>query len=183
MAEQQKSKKKLASKFFEVKAPLTSSKIVLYGPTTESFQGRTVKLDLTRNLRGKNVELLLRLSAKGDEIEGEPYALQVFGSYIRRMLRPGTDYIEDSFQLECKDAVLQVKPFIIARKKVPRSLRNSLRLEAQNYLKSAFVPRTSLELFGDLMANKIQKDLSLKLKKIYPLAFCEIRIFKVIRKK
>ena len=30
------------------------------------------------------------------------------------------------------------------------------------------------------MANKIQKQLALKLKKIYPLALCEIRVFEVV---
>lgn len=183
MAEQKKSIKKLPNRFFEARAPLTSSKIALYGKTAESFNGRVVKLDLTRVLRGKNVEFLLRLNAKGDEIEGEPYALRIFGSYIRRMMRTGIDYVEDSFEVECKDALLRIKPFLIARKKIPRSLRNSLRVEAQNYMKSVCTSRTSLELFGDLMSNKIQKELSLKLKKIYPLAFCEIRSFEVVRKK
>ncbi|MEK6855644.1 MAG: hypothetical protein AABX66_00630 [Nanoarchaeota archaeon] len=183
MAEQQKSKKKLVNKFFEVKAPLTSSKISLYGSSAESFQGKVVRIDLTRVLRGKNAELLLKLNVHGEDIEGEPISLNVFGSYIRRMMRGGIDYVEDSFDAECKDAFLTIKPFIITRKKVPRSLRNALRVEAQNYLKSICVPRTSLELFGDLMSNKIQKDLSLKLKKLYPLAFCEIRAFQIKRKK
>lgn len=183
MVQQQKSKKKLENKFFDVKVPLTSSKVVVYGSTAESFNGRTVKIDLTRNLRGKSVELVLKLAADGDEIEGEPHILQVFGAYIRRAMRSGIDYVEDSFDAECKDAFLRIKPFLIARKKIPRSLRNSLRLETQNYLKSICIPRTSLELFGDLMSNKIQRDLSLKLKKIYPLAFCEIRVFGIVRKK
>ena len=30
------------------------------------------------------------------------------------------------------------------------------------------------------MTNKLQKELSFKLKKIYPLALCEIRIFKIV---
>jgi ribosomal protein S3AE len=44
-------------------------------------------------------------------------------------------------------------------------------------------PKTSLELFSDIMVGKIQKELSLKLKKIYPLALCEIRILEIVNKK
>ena len=43
--------------------------------------------------------------------------------------------------------------------------------------------KTSVEIFGDIIKNEVQKNLSLKLKKIYPLSLCEIRIFKVEREK
>ena len=36
--------------------------------------------------------------------------------------------------------------------------------------------------YEDLLKNTLQKTLSLKLKKIYPLSLCEIRFFKVIEK-
>lgn len=182
MAEQ-KAKKKLANRFFEVSAPLTSAKISVYGPSAESLNGKVIRLDLTRSLRGKNVELLLKIKALGDNLEAEPIALQVFGSYIRRAMRAGISYVEDSFATECKDAILQIKPFLITRKKVPRALSNALRVEAKDFLKGICTPRTSIELFGELMAGKIQKELSLKLKKLYPLAFCEIRVFRVLKKK
>jgi len=182
MAEQ-KSKKKQVNQFFEVKVPLISSKISVYGPSLEFFEGKVVRIDLTRTLRGKNVELLLKIKNTGEALDGEPVSLNVFGSYIRRMMRPGISYVEDSFQVECKDAIVRIKPFMITRKKVPRSLRNSLRLETRAFLKAMCVPRTSLELFGELMTSKIQKELSLKLKKLYPLAFCEIRVFEIEKKK
>ena len=34
--------------------------------------------------------------------------------------------------------------------------------------------------FNEIITNKIQKELSLKIKKIYPLALCEIRRFEVL---
>ena len=34
-------------------------------------------------------------------------------------------------------------------------------------------------MFEEILRNKIQKELSLKLKKIYPLSLCEIRVLKV----
>jgi len=38
---------------------------------------------------------------------------------------------------------------------------------------------TFKEVASEVMANKIQKELSLKLKKIYPLALCEIRVLEL----
>jgi ribosomal protein S3AE len=39
--------------------------------------------------------------------------------------------------------------------------------------------KTSEKIFEDILKNSIQKELSFKLKKIYPLSLCEIRIFKI----
>jgi ribosomal protein S3AE len=39
------------------------------------------------------------------------------------------------------------------------------------------------ELFNEIITNKIQKELSLKVKKIYPPSLCEIRMLRVIEAK
>lgn len=176
-------KRNLQKTFFEVKAPLTSAKISLYGSAPEEFEGKVVRLDLTRSLRGKNLEVLMRVKNQEGVLIAEPIATSVFGSYIRRMMRKGADYVEDSFVAQCKDASLIVKPFLITRNKVSRAVRNSLRETAREFLTAYLTPRISLELFTDVMTNKIQKELSLKLKKIYPLALCEIRVLSIVRDK
>jgi ribosomal protein S3AE len=38
-------------------------------------------------------------------------------------------------------------------------------------------------IFDDILKGKIQKELSLKLKKIYPLSLCEIRVLEVEKEK
>ncbi len=166
--------------FFEVKAPLVSSKILLYANSVESLDGSIVKLDLTRTLRGKNLEMKLRVKAAGQELFAEPISLELLGSYIRKMMRTGTDYVEDSFNGETKDSKVIMKVFMITRNKVSRSVRKELRNTAREYLQNYLKTRTSKEIFTEIMTNKAQKDLSLKLKKIYPLALCEIRFFKVL---
>ena len=47
--------------FFEVRTPLTATKIQLYGTSPEEFEGRVVRLDLTRSLKGKNFELKMKV--------------------------------------------------------------------------------------------------------------------------
>lgn len=169
--------------FHEIQAPFTATKIQLYAGALEELNGKVVRLDLTRNLRGKGLELKMKVKLEEGKLVAEPVALELAGSYIRRMIRKGTDYVEDSFTASCKDASVVVKPFLITRNKVSRALRNTLRVQAKAHLESYLKARSAKEVFTDITTNKAQKDLSLKLKKIYPLALCEIRVFKLVEKK
>jgi len=99
--------------------------------------------------------------------------------YLRRMVRKGTNYVEDSFSIETKNARVRIKPFLITRKKVSRVVRKALREKAKEELTKDLKGKTTQIIFEDLLQNKIQKSLSLVLKKIYPLSLCEIRILKI----
>lgn len=169
--------------FFEVKAPLTATKITLYATSPAELEGKVVKLDLTRILRGKSLELKLRVLRRENELVGQPVSLELIGSYIRRMFRKGVDYVEESFATECKDARVVIKPFLLTRNKVSRAVRKELRKRTREHLEALCKTRTSEEILTELTTNKIQRELSFKLKKIYPLALCEIRMFKIVEKK
>lgn len=182
MAEQ-KVKKNAKKQFFDVKSGITSTKIQLYATSKEELVGRAVILDLTRNLRGKNLVLKLKVNMENGELAANPVSISLAGSYIRRMMRTGIDYVEDSFDAELRDGKARIKSFMITRNKVSRAVRNELRNEAKKFVESYVKARTQREVFSEIMANKIQRDLSLKLKKVYPLALCEIRFFEVVSEK
>jgi len=187
MANQQKQKVKVKKGtkkgFFDVEAPLTSTKISLYASSKESLEGKTVKLDLTKNLRGKNLELKMKIANEKDKLIGKPESIQLMNSYIRRSVRKGTDYVEDSFEAECRDAVVRIKPLLVTRRRVSRAVLKSLRENTKKYLEAHLKTRNYEEIFSEIISNKLQKQLAVKLKKIYPLALCEIRSFEVISKK
>jgi ribosomal protein S3AE len=180
MAEQIKVKKNVKKQFFDVKSSLTSTKIQLYGTSAKELVDRAINLDLTRSLRGKSLVLKMKTKLEDESLIAEPVSLILVGSYIRRMMRTGTDYVEDSFEAESRDLKVRVKPFMITRNKVSRAVRNELRTEAKKFLESHLKTRTVKELFLEIMANKLQRELSLKLKKVYPLALCEIRHFEIV---
>jgi len=172
-------KKGPKKRFFEVEAPLTAQKIHLYGTSVEELDGRAVKIDLTRSLRGKSYELRMMIKADGEKLKAEPQNLRLASSYVRRSLRKGADYIEDSFVTNTRDKSVTIKPFLIARNKISREVRKALRNAARKHLQAHLRTRDAGELFNEIMTNKLQKELSLKLKKIYPLALCEIRRFEI----
>ncbi|MEK6880993.1 MAG: hypothetical protein AABY22_15345 [Nanoarchaeota archaeon] len=171
----------LKKKFFNVEVPIIGEETELIAYNIEEIHGKNIKIDLTRILRGKNVELKAKIKVEKEKATAYPIQITVLPYYIRRAVRKGTDYVEDSFKIECKDALLRVKPFLVTRKKVSRSVRKALRNKAKQEISDYVKDKTFEELFDDLLKNKLQKHLSLILKKIYPLSLCEIRIFEVTK--
>ncbi len=178
-ANKQKAKKTVKKGFFDVKAPITATKIQLYATDAESLDGRTVKLDMTKSLRGKGLELKLRIKYVEGELVAEPESVVLVSSYVSRAVRRGTDYAEDSFRVECRDCFARVKPLFITRRRVSKLVLKTIRSEAKEFLENHMKTRSAKEVFSEILSNKIQKQLSIKLKKIYPLAFSEIRMFEV----
>jgi|TARA_B100002003_G_C13883251_1_gene431058 ribosomal protein S3AE len=177
-----KKKKGMRKKFFVAEIPLTATKVHVYGYSPEEMEGNIVKIDLTKSMRGKNVELRAKLKADGENLSGELLSLKILPVYIRRIMRRGVSYIEDSFDIDCKDAKLRIKPFMLTRKKVSRAIKTEIRNTSKKHLEGKMKIRNTSEIFSEIMANKLQKELSLKIKKIYPLGLCEIRTIEIIGK-
>ena len=175
-----KKKKGMRKKFFEAEIPLTATKVHVYGYSPEEVTGNIVKIDLTKSMRGKNVELRAKLKVDGEKLSGELLSLKILPVYIRRVMRRGVSYIEDSFDVDCKDAKLRIKPFMLTRKRVSRAIKTEIRNVTKKHLEGKIKIKNTKEIFSDIMANKLQKELSLKIKKIYPLGLCEIRTVEII---
>lgn len=142
-------------------------------------EGKTIKLDITKILRGKGCQAKFIIKKEQDKLVGKLISLVIYPSYVRRIIRGGTSIIEDSFDCKAKDTNFKIKPFIVTRKKVHRSIRNRLRNEAREEIIALCGDKTKEEIFKDILSSTLQKSLSKKLKKIYPLAFCDIRSIEV----
>ncbi len=173
---------KRKKKFFNVEIPFVNKQTQLQAYEISELGGRFLKYDLTRMLKGKSMMLTLKVKTEKDMAIANPKKIVLLPYFLRRMVRKGTNYVEDSFSTECKDAVLKIKPFLITRRKVSRAVRKALRNKAREELINYVKDKTSYELFDDIIKNQIQKQLSLKLKKIYPLALCEIRVLEAKEK-
>lgn len=173
---------KRKKKFFDVNIPIIGKETQLQAYEISELNGRFIKYDLTRMLKGKSVMLTLRVKVEGDEATSTPKKIVLMPYFIRRVMRKGTNYVEDSFPAQCKDSKIVIKPFLITRKKVSRAVRNALRIKAKEELINYVKDKTAEELFNETLQNQIQKPLSLKLKKIYPLALCEIKALEIKEK-
>ena len=120
--------------------------------------------------------LTLKVKADKDKATTIPKKVELMPYFLRRMVRKGTNYVEDSFDAECKDAKLRIKPLLVTRRKVSRAIRKELRNKMKEELTDYVKNKESEQLFDEVLKSQIQKVLSLRLKKVYPLALCEIRI-------
>lgn len=170
---------KRKKKFFDVEIPLIRKTTQLQAFDIEQLNGRFIKYDLTRMLKGKSMILQSKVQIKDEKATTKPRQLKLMPYFLKRMIRKGTNYVEDSFSTESKDSIIRFKPFLITRRKVARSVRKALREKTKEELKKYAKSNKTETIFEDILKNKLQKELSLKLKKVYPLSLCEIRILKV----
>ncbi len=173
---------KRKKKFFDVEIPIIGRQTQMQAYEPSELNNRFVKYDLTRLLKGKSMIFTLRVKVDGDKITTVPKKIVLMSYFLRRMVRKGTNYIEDSFPAECRDAKLVIKPFLVTRRKVSRAVRKNLRNKAKEELINYVKDKNFEELFDEIIKNQMQKPLSLKLKKIYPLALCEIRVLEAKEK-
>lgn len=168
-------------KFQEVDIPFIKSKIELIGENISEIEGRNIKMDLTRQLKGKSVEVIIKVINQNNKAIAIPIKLKLMPYFIRRMIRKKISYVEDSFLISNQESMFILKPFLITRKKVSRAVRKALRNRTKNWLEDYISQLSDKELFEDILSNKLQKSLSLVLKKTYPLSLCEIRILELKR--
>jgi len=163
-------------RFIDVQIPILDSELRVLG-TLEDLNKKTIKLDLTRKLRGKGLTIKFRIFNYKNKLIAIPNRLELVKSYIRRIMRKRVDYVEDSFKTSCKDIRVTVKPFLITRKKVSRAVRKNLRNTTKEFLIEYLKEKTYNELCIELLDGTLSKTMLPKLKKIYPLSFCDIRVF------
>ena len=168
-------------KFIKVDIPLARTKIELIGNSPDELQDKTIKLDLTRQLKGKSVEAIVKIQIKDEKAIAHPIKIKLMPYFIRRMIRKRISYVEDSFETPSQESMIQIKPFLITRKRVSRVVRKTLRNKARNWIEDYIAEKTDNEIFDEILSNKMQKPLSLVLKKTYPLSLCEIKTLAIKR--
>ena len=170
---------KRKKRFFDVNIPLIEKTTQIRDFELKDINGKFIKYDLTRALRGKSTEMSFKVKVNENIAEAYPIKMKLMPYFLKRMVRKGTNYVEDSFSTNCENAQLRIKPLLVTRRKVSRAVRKALREKCRQELIDYVKDKTSNEIFDDIIKNKLQKTLSLKLKKIYPLSLCEIRVLKV----
>ena len=163
-------------KYIEVQIPILNSTEKVLG-TPENLNNKTIKLDLTRQLRGKGLTIKLRIFNQEGTLIAIPSNIELSTSYIKRMMRKRANYVEDSFKTKCADIRATIKPFLITRKKVSRIVRKNLRNTTKEFITEYLKERDYNEVCHEILSGTLQKTMLPKLKKIYPLSFCEIRKF------
>ena len=165
----------IRKKFIGVEIPLLKTEIPVLG-TPASLKSKTIKLDLTRKLKGRALEAVFQIFSNEENLVAYPKKLKLMTSFIRRMMRKKTSYVEDTFKAKCSDISCIIKPFLITRKKVSRAVRKNLRNTSRELILKYVKEKNYIDLCNDILNKELQQTILLRLKKIYPLSFCEIRV-------
>lgn len=171
--------KVLKKKFFEIDIPIINEQYESQATSVEELNNKTIKIDLTRKLKGKGVDLVLKTKVEEGKLVAYPKKIILLPFFIKHMMHGGISYVEDSFKAETGDNKIVIKPFLITRKKVSREVRKALRNSAKNWIIDTLKTKTSGDIFSEILSNQFQRSLNTRLKKIYPLAICEIRVFEI----
>jgi ribosomal protein S3AE len=170
---------KKKKRFYDVEMPIINKQTQILAFELSELEDRFIKYDLTRILRGKSILMQFKVSIKDNKAIALPRGILLMPYFLRRMIRKGTDYVEDSFTADCKDATIKIKPFLITRRKVSKRVRRGLRDKAKEEIKKYLKDKPAERIFEEILKNKMQKELSLMLKKIYPLSLCEIKSMEI----
>ena len=143
--------------------------------------GRTIEVGLNQ-LTNDPKTGSVKIKFKVKEVkEGKGYCelIQYFmiPTYVRRVVKPGKEKIEDSFMVVTKDNVkLRIKPIMLTKAEAQHSLLSSLRRKTREMFTEYCKKNDYKSFLYDLASHTLQKTLKDTLKKIYPLNVAEIRL-------
>lgn len=188
MARPKKQSKKLKKKWFKIVAPKIFNNIEIgetLAVTSDQLATKYVTANLmsiTKNVRQQNINVKLKVTSIKDNIAiTEVIGYQVMPTAIKRFVRRHVDRIDESFIVATSDGViLRLKPMVLTRFNTKNSVKSLLRIAMKSYFITELKKMRFDEFVGHCVGNRIQKDLSKNLNKIYPVRSVTIRRFDVV---
>ena len=141
---------------------------------------RTIEISLsqiTNDPKSQNVKVKFKVKEVKDN-KGYADLAKYFmiPTYIRRVVKPGREKMEDSFKIVTKDNVrVMIKTLLLTKAKTQNSVLSMLRLRTREYFGDYGKKNDYRKLLNDVIMHTIQRDLKQFLNKVYPLNVCEIR--------
>ena len=170
-----------ASKFFDSEM-LGESYVV----GSDQLVGRTVAANLA-NLTGDIRQQSVTLKFIVNSLDGEAGVADVIGyemasSAIRRIVRRGSDRLDESLVCETSDArKARIKPLMITKAITNSAVHHLLRRALISTIVKMVKQHTFESLVNEIITSKLQMAVKSELKKIYPLKAVEISALHLLR--
>jgi len=142
--------------------------------------GRSIEVSLaqiTNDPKMQNIKVKFKVKeVKENKGYTELYEYFIIPTYIRRVVKPAKEKIDDSFSLITKDNVkLRIKPLLLTKAVTQNTILSHLRHKTRDFFSEYCKKNEYKKFLQDLITHNLQKDLKNTLNKIYPLSVCEIR--------
>jgi small subunit ribosomal protein S3Ae len=154
--------------------------------TPDALIGRVTEVslqDLTNDFRKSHIKLLFTV----DKVEQNTAHTQLKGhvltsDYLRRMIRRRKSRVDGVFDVETRDnALLRVKPFAIAEKRIQSSQKKLIRNVMNEVIKKEAKTKTLNAFVRDCIEGKIGSEIYKNCKIYYPVKRIEINKTEIIR--
>ncbi len=150
-----------------------------YVASPDLLMGRTVAANLanlTGDIRQQSVTLkFIVTSMEGEAGIADVIGYQMASSAIRRVVRRGSDRLDESFVCETSDGKkVRIKPMAITKTITNSAVHRSIRKMLINSLVQIVKKHTFDSLINEIITSKLQMAAKADLKKIYPLKAVEI---------
>lgn len=150
-----------------------------YLASPDLLMGRTVSANLanlTGDIRQQSVTLkFIVTSMDGEAGVADVIGYQMASSAIRRIVRRGSDRLDESFACETSDGrKVRIKPMAITKTITNSAVHRSLRKMLVGSLVKIVKKHTFDSLINELITSKLQIAVKAELKKVYPLKAVEI---------
>jgi small subunit ribosomal protein S3Ae len=154
--------------------------------TPESLIGRVTEVslqDITNDFRKSHIKLLFSI----DKIEQNTAHTQLKGhlltsDYLRRMIRRRKSRVDGVFDVETRDgALLRVKPFAIAEKRIQSSQKKLIRNVMKEVITKEGKAKTLNSFIKDCLDGKTGSEIYKHCKIYYPVKRIEVNKTEIIR--
>lgn len=146
--------------------------------------GREVRVNLmslTRNVKQQNINVKFSITKITDKVaQTKIISYAMSPASIKRFVRRKISRIDDSFSVVTADnKTIRIKPLIITRSKVQRSVATDLRKVMREFLITEIAKKNYLDFVREVIQYKLQRSLTERLNKIYPVRIMNIRTWYV----
>ena len=187
MREQRGRKVKLT--WYTIKAPEYFGNVVVGETPVKKFGsavGRVVTIPLnliTNSIKHVFINISLRITDVSDGVANTIYwGHEISRDRISRLVRKRTSRIDVIQDLKTKDGVeLRIKSLVITNGRANTSIKSVIRKEMAAFMAS-YTPSKKLEEFlKEVFADVVKRQAHVKLSKIFPIRYVEIRKVEVLK--
>lgn len=134
--------------------------------------------EVTRDMKRQNVKLLFKVNeVKDNKAIADVVGYEIMQGYLRRSVRKNKNEMDDSIICRTKDNIkLRIKPLLMTRSRAQKSLLSEIRKETRKIITAEIANLTYYEAISFVVNYNLQKLIRERIKKIYPLSVCEIRM-------
>lgn len=139
-------------------------------------------MSLTNEPKSQYITLYFKVkNVTNNGCSAEIIDYKINNAHIKRLTRKTSNKLEDSFLVKSKDGVsFKIKPLILTKYKSNKSALTALRLKAREFVTDFFSRTDSSQVFSSIIYNKLQMELKKNIRKIFPVAICEVKSCKIL---